>query len=1561
LGAAAGSVWVVYKDYTTAGSPLQVQGALSSALGAFGTFSPAQLVPGSGDGGFADIAVGPLAQVMVTFQDNLEGTNNSASYPTASVWISVKTNAVPNGILDTNNDFGPNMLAASDAISGKTYIPAAPYAIGVNAAPGLAWDYDASETNFDNVYLIYTGVGPNGNAVISFKSSGDFGTNFGDSDTNWSAEMYVDDDATNGVNDHFLPRVAVDPATGLVACAWYDCRNDLGANSPVITEVVKTNFTFSSLSEITNVFFTDDVTAISTNWSDSNGKGSNITVVIVADNVNGTSITSDTVSNIYIGGVTNTNFVISLAGTNTGTSKITVILTNIFNLAYTSGGGANQEPIMYTTLSLDGGRSFLANQQLSPPNEVIVSPAVGDASDVAGSDSLTGWGHYTGLAAYGDNFYPVWADNSDVTTNNPDGANTNFDIYMLSNSISLPSSDLSIWVTNFSTNAVTSQEVLTYSVILTNHGPLAATNVVVTNILSPSVTPVANGISVALPGTFTTGLSSNGQEQIVFAWATVAANAVLTNTIRVAATTSSLATNFASVYSPVLDLVLANNTNQFVVLINGEDLAMGMTTSETNVLIGDTVVTWITVTNLGPATNGPVFITNQYSPNWTNIAILAQGTNLLTNSALGPLAIANVGLLPVGQPVTAMFTAVATSAGTFGDDTYAYQSATVFSQDYDTNLADNSADLVYFINGEDLAIGVTTTNLSVDQGEAITYTINVTNFGLSYSGLVTVTNSFSSNLTAVSATQSQGANIIVNNQVIFSLGILGAGDIATMTVTGVAAIGPPSAALSEAPLVTNIVTVSSTDFDTNLENNVTTSVVPINGEDLAIGMTPSSATVDQGEPVTYTIKVANLGASYSGLVSVTNTLSTNLSQISATQSQGANTITNNQVVFSLGALGAGQVAILTVTAVAPSGPPSTVALSQAPSVANVATVSSTAFDTNLANNAATSAETVNVEHLVLGVSQSSSSVDLGAPVTFTINVTNEGPSYSGLVTVTNILSTNLGQLTATQSQGTNAILTNQVIFSLGAMSAGQIATMTVSAIALSAPASASDFASVSSTDFDTNVASGAVTNLVTVNGEDLAVAVSASPASQQVGQTVTFSETVTNLGLSTNGVVLVTNTFSTNLGTITVVQPATNYTVNKNVVVFNLGELNAGQTVPITMTASPTSAGSGTDTAGAGSLDFDTNLANNTAKATVTITPALPMISNLVVTALASSAFIVWDTGYPTTDQALYGLTSSYGSFSTASSTPSLHHVVLLTGLAQGAVYDFEALAWEGSKLYTTNGSFTTTNTLILDYSDAIYSGNWTRASLATGIYSNYYDFATTVDFNPTAWAIYDPAIPASGLYDVSIWYPDNSTFTTNAQVYVTGPTNALIDSINETVHGGGWQPLATNMYFARGTNGTVILYNDTGDTSKYLVADAMMWAYVAAQDYPTNGAVPAWWANFYFGTNVNGNVNGLANTNGTGYSIYDDYVLGLNPTNGASGFSFTVAPASGNEVSINFSPCQGGRNYQLQAVTNLASPVWTTLTNGFTVNTNGSGTFTVTQTNASGAFFYRLSAQIIP
>ena len=138
-----------------------------------------------------------------------------------------------------------------------------------------------------------------------------------------------------------------------------------------------------------------------------------------------------------------------------------------------------------------------------------------------------------------------------------------------------------------------------------------------------------------------------------------------------------------------------------------------------------------------------------------------------------------------------------------------------------------------------------------------------------------------------------------------------------------------------------------------------------------------------------------------------------------------------------------------------------------------------------------------------------------------------------------------------------------------------------------------------------------------------------------------------------------------------------------------------------------------------------------------------------------------------------------------------------------------------------------------------------------------------------------------------------------------------------------------------------------------------MKWDYIAAQDDPGHGGVPAWWANFYFGT-TNGDVSGSADADGDGYSNFAEYVLGTDPTDATSYLNFAMTLSSNDVLTVNFSPCQGGRTYQLQTTANLESPFWTTLTNSYTVGTNGAGSFIINQSGATG-FFYRLSAQIVP
>jgi len=360
----------------------------------------------------------------------------------------------------------------------------------------------------------------------------------------------------------------------------------------------------------------------------------------------------------------------------------------------------------------------------------------------------------------------------------------------------------------------------------------------------------------------------------------------------------------------------------------------------------------------------------------------------------------------------------------------------------------------------------------------------------------------------------------------------------------------------------------------------------------------------------------------------------------------------------------------------------------------------------------------------------------------------------------------------------------------------------------------------------------------------------------------------------------------------------------------------------------------------------------------VTIEPC-NAISNFTVTPFASSAFISWFTPLPATVQVAYGLTTNYGNI-TSLSAVTTNPVVLLTGLTRDATYYFTASSWENGTLYTTNGSFATVDTLILNTVNAFYAGSWSAGSPSVqGFYGSYYNEANTTQGNANATAVYSPSIVTPGSYNVFTWYPQNGTFSTNTQMAVSGLSNVVVEGVNQTTNGGSWQPLATNLYFAAGTGGNVTIYNDTGEASRMVVANAMKWSYVPGQDSAA-GVIPGWWSNWwstYLGTNVK-----------IGPSNYTEYVLGLAPTNppASSNFWATFVTAS-NVVHTYFQPFQGGRIYQMQSATNLTNPHWVALTNQpavVTIPTNlytngtGYGMFTVTKTNTAPTY-YRLSTQL--
>ncbi|HUD45605.1 MAG TPA: hypothetical protein VMR33_02190 [Candidatus Baltobacteraceae bacterium] len=1146
---APGSVWVVYKDYSQPSAPLVTQGLLATNLGTNSQFGPPLTVPGSAGGGFPDIAVGPAGQVMVVYQNSL--TNSSA----ATVFASLNTNAFG------TNGFAQPVVVTTDAVGGLTYIPAQSTGIGVSATPGVAWDADPYSSFYGRAYVIYSALGT-GNAMdIGLRYS----TNNG---TTWSAQKTVNDDNTG--NSHFMPRVAVDPITGIVACSWYDCRNDQGSGSQPVVLTFTGSATFNDLF-VTNVLVAtngiDNPTLdIVTNTTD----GINFTLTISGNNLLGTIISNNSTNIVYLSTLASSFLSVTFNG-NTGTNAtgtntmVTVIVRDTLPNQFTSLNAANTEPVVFTTVSLSGGATFEPNLSaisasfIIDPNALVNPPVLGFSSIEANANSPLGFGNYTGLAFYSGVFYPAWADNSDVALINPNGPLSDFDV-TVSQAV-VPSADLTLFVTN-SPSPVLSDGVVAYSVEAINNGP-SASSCVVTDVLPANVT-----FESAVPSVGAT-YSINGQT-IVLNIPSILAHSSATTLILVTAGYSAYGTNIAQISGPLPDTDPANNTNTLVVLFEGEDLALAMSTSATNLYGGQVVTNMISITNLGPSANGDVTLSNLFSPNWGQLTVLSSGWTLAPN---------------------------ALTTGT-----------------YSTN----------------------------------------------------------------------------NNALVLNVGPLSSNQSTNIVVT--------ATALATAPAGLEVASVSSLDFDPDSANNST---------NFTVEMTPQT----------------------------------------------------------------------------------------------------------------------------IGAGISVPSAQVGVPLTFTIIVTNFGPSPYGFISVSNVL--------------------------------------------------------------------------------------------------------------------------PPNFSTISIVQSPNPAIINGNTIIFPVGAVASNSTATLIFTAVPQSIGTVTDTFVASSFDYAPNYSNSIL---ITATAPASPIENFHVIPAASGAFLVWDTPINATVQVDYGTTVTYGSVSSLS-TPSTHHVVLLTGLLRDTNYYFEALTWEDGTLYVTNGSFATVNTLILNTQDASYSGLWTEISAGTGIFGTYYLSANTSVSDPTSSATYTPLIPVSGNYDVSIWYPESPAFATNTPVNVSGATNEIFDSVDEALNGGSWQPLAQDIYFASGVTGNVAIFNNTGVTNKTVAANGMRWVYDAAQDIPTNGTLPAWWSTFYFGTNI---VNGSADADGDGYSNYAEYVFGTDPTNALSKLIFTVAPLPGNMVSVSFSPYQGGRVYQLLSSPTLDNPQWLTLTNVPSVNTNGYGVFTL-QKPSPTASFYRLSATLSP
>jgi uncharacterized repeat protein (TIGR01451 family) len=371
------------------------------------------------------------------------------------------------------------------------------------------------------------------------------------------------------------------------------------------------------------------------------------------------------------------------------------------------------------------------------------------------------------------------------------------------------------------------------------------------------------------------------------------------------------------------------------------------------------------------------------------------------------------------------------------------------------------------------------------------------------------------------------------------------------------------------------------------------------GSDLALGMVSTPEPLLLGGNLTYTISVTNNGPSSAKNVSVTHLLPANVVFQSVTLSQGSYSLSGGVLNCNLGTLNARSRATITVV----------VLPTVAGTLTSSATTSSDQTDFDTSNNSATVISHVNppTSDMAVGLVASPEPVVLGGTVTYTMSVTNNGPSPASGIVVTNLLPASMAILSAKASQGSLTVSSNVVICSLGSLAAGAHASAVITATATT-EGSFVAVANVTANQLDPISNNNTASATSTVGpAADLGITIIDNPDPVVLRSNLNYQIIVTNRGPSTATGVTVSGNLPSGL---TVVSSNTSQgviTIAGNSVTVDIGTLNNNSGVVINLRVFATNNGSITFSAAVTGAQTDQNPANNSASATTLV--AAPFVA----------------------------------------------------------------------------------------------------------------------------------------------------------------------------------------------------------------------------------------------------------------------------------------------------------------------------------------------------------------
>ena len=652
-------------------------------------------------------------------------------------------------------------------------------------------------------------------------------------------------------------------------------------------------------------------------------------------------------------------------------------------------------------------------------------------------------------------------------------------------------------------NPVASGSDVTVTLQVANVGTADANGVVLADQLPSNATLVSATVS---QGTMIPSLGS-GSLQILLQTIPAGTSATATLVIQTDSNTTGDLTDTASVSSQ--ETPTPNEATIPVTVEPSSNLSVSMTEGPSPALVDGRLTYTITTTNLGPQTapNAQVIL-----PISAGLSFVSADTSIGSASLTGEQVVASLGNLAVGNQAVVTVVVQADQVGSLTEV------ATATSQALSSSASNqNVASLTTNVEpASDLSVTLAADSMIATTGVPMTYTLTVSNAGPIDATSVVLQDTLPAGVRLVSTSNAIGLTPTISSGVVsFTLATLASGSQQTFTLV----VNPT--ALPGSTLVDSAA-VQGTQADPNLANNTTQLTRSVRGvSDLSISGTTSASSLNVGQPFQVTIQVANAGP-YDEPAAVLNaTLPTGLVVTSARSSQGTPPlVSQGQLTANLGALAAGQSAVVTLLATA--GPAGTGTLLIPFSVAGQN------FDTKLSNNAWTAS--VNVApsaDLSVQIIPSSGTAIAGTPWPYTVLVANAGPSPADGVVATIPVPTGTtfvpppsGPGQTVPSPGSDNLIT----VDLGSMAAGSSRSLTffVRPIIDPVPGSIDLSAQVTGTDNDPTVSNNAANLVVPVAPSvSIAIAMATTPQVVQTGQVVTFTASVTNIGtIPATGVVV---------------------------------------------------------------------------------------------------------------------------------------------------------------------------------------------------------------------------------------------------------------------------------------------------------------------------------------------------------------------------------------------------------------------------------------------------------